>query len=195
MGKQSPSSKLMLIALAALTTAAAQQNIPPPPKPPDAGPSLEVTLKFIQDKLGEEGKIAYSAAVTDTAQQEIEWTNKFVVELSNPAFDTAACRITFHWRAEVNGKVADDKDYTINLREVSKLVVLHQEENQRQVDARNGHDSYQSRITPALFALIAQRPKKVENVFLFSDEEMANRVAKAMVHAVELCGSGSSEPF
>ncbi len=31
--------------------------------------------------------------------------------------------------------------------------------------------------------------------FLFRDEEMANRVAKAMTHAIELCGGGSKDPF
>jgi uncharacterized protein (DUF2384 family) len=35
-----------------------------------------------------------------------------------------------------------------------------------------------------------------ENRFTFREEEMANRVAKAMVHAVELCGGGAKpEPF
>jgi hypothetical protein len=53
----------------------------------------------------------------------------------------------------------------------------------------------ESRIAPPLFALAAKRPKQGENVFLFSDEDMANRVAKAMIHATELCGGGSNEPF
>jgi hypothetical protein len=29
----------------------------------------------------------------------------------------------------------------------------------------------------------------------FLDEEIANRIAKAMSHAVELCGGGSKDPF
>jgi len=37
---------------------------------------------------------------------------------------------------------------------------------------------------------------KVFNSFVFFDEQLANRMAKAMVHAVELCGGGSEpEPF
>jgi hypothetical protein len=31
--------------------------------------------------------------------------------------------------------------------------------------------------------------------FYLFDETMANRVAQAMVHAVELCGGGKDEPF
>lgn len=181
--------------LAALGSASAQQSIPPPPRPPDSGPSLEVTLKFVQDKVGDEGKLSYSAAVTDTAQQGVEWTNKFEVELSNPTFNTGACSVSFHWHSVVNDKVADDSNYTINLREVSQVVLLSQEENQAKVDTRNGHDTWQSRIAPPLFVLVVQRPKKVENALLFSEKDMADRVAKALVHAVELCGGGSKEPF
>jgi hypothetical protein len=29
----------------------------------------------------------------------------------------------------------------------------------------------------------------------FADEDTANRVAKAMIHAVELCGGGDKDPF
>lgn len=102
---------------------------------------------------------------------------------------------SFHWRASVNGNLSDNQDYALNLREVKSVVVLPQEENQQQVDTRNGHDNYQSRITPPLFALVVNRPKQLDNVFLFSEEEMAHRVAKAMIHAVELCGGGTNEPF
>jgi hypothetical protein len=33
------------------------------------------------------------------------------------------------------------------------------------------------------------------NMFSFSDVDLANRVAKAMVHAIELCGGGNKDPF
>jgi hypothetical protein len=190
-----PAGLISLALISAVGAIHAQQNIPPPPKPPDSGPSLEVTLKFIVDKIGQEGKLTYSATVSDSAQQGPEWTNKFEVELSNPNFDTSACQISYHWRAVQNGNIVDDKDYTLNLRAVQDMVVVSQEENQHQVDARNRHDTWQSRITPPVFVLVARRPKKVENAFLFSEEDMAHRVAKAMVHAVEVCGGGNNEPF
>jgi len=34
-----------------------------------------------------------------------------------------------------------------------------------------------------------------EKDFALYDESLANRIAKALVHAVELCGGGSKEPF
>jgi hypothetical protein len=37
---------------------------------------------------------------------------------------------------------------------------------------------------------------KGANTLVFFDEQLANRVAKALVHAVELCGGGTKpEPF
>jgi len=117
------------------------------------------------------------------------------VGISNLVADAKTCRISFHWRAEVNGKVSDDSDYNLILKDVHDIVVLPQEQNQKQVDTRNGHPAWNSRIEPNLFSLVARRPKGLENAFLFSEEEMAGRVAKAMVHAVELCGGGNKDPF
>ena len=35
--------------------------VAPPPKPADGGPTLEVTMRFVEDKLNEVGPISYSA--------------------------------------------------------------------------------------------------------------------------------------
>jgi hypothetical protein len=168
------------------------QDVPPPPRPADNGPSLDVTMKFIQENA--EDKVNYTASVSDPAQPGTEWKNQFKVVITNFVADANSCRISFHWRAEVNGKVADDTDYNLLLKDVRTIVVMPQDQNQKQVDTRNGHPEWNSQIVPSLFTLIARRPKGVENVFLFSEEELAGRVAKAMVHAVELCGGGK-DPF
>jgi hypothetical protein len=179
----------LTFALIAIGALHAQQAVAPPPRPADSGPSIETTMQFIQDNAAE-GKLNYTAFVTDASQQSVGWSNKFTVEMSNLATDAGACRITYHWRAEENGKVVDDADYSLALKDVKEILVLSQEQNQNQIDSRNGHPDWNSRIAPSLFTLIARRPKGVVNVFLFSDEEMANRVAKAITHAVELCGGG-----
>lgn len=53
------------------------------------------------------------------------------------------------------------------------------------------------KFDPPLLALIVHGTNTKEtHVFRFSDEQMSNHVAKAMVHAVELCGGGGKpEPF
>jgi hypothetical protein len=180
---------ILAFALMAAGALHAQQAVAPPPKPADSGPSLEKTMQFIQENAAE-GKLAYTAFVTDASQQGVEWKNQFTVETSSLVADAGACRITYHWRAEENRKVADDADYSLVLKDVKEILVLPQDQNQSQVDNRNGHPDWNSRISPPLFTLIVKRPKGLVNVFLFSDETMANRVAKAITHAVELCGGG-----
>jgi hypothetical protein len=180
---------VLAFSLVALGALCAQQAVAPPPMPAANGPSIEKTMQFIQENAAE-GKLTYTAFVNDASQQGVEWSNKFTVEMSNLVADPAACRITYHWRAEENGKPVDDADYSLMLKDVKEILVLPQAQNQNQVDGRNGHLDWNSRIAPNLFTLIARRPKGVVNVFLFSDEDMANRVAKAITHAVELCGGG-----
>lgn len=180
---------VLAYALIAIGALHAQQAVAPPPRPADSGPSIVTTMQFIQENAAE-GKLSYTATVSDASQQGVEWRNKFTVDMSNLASDAGACRITYHWRAEENGKLVDDADYSLALKDVKEIMVLSQEQNQNQVDSRNGHPDWNSRIAPSLFTLIARRPKGVVNVFLFSDEGMANRVAKAITHAVELCGGG-----
>jgi hypothetical protein len=190
MGKALRSTAFTLaFSLVAIGALRAQQAVAPPPRPVDNGPSIETTMQFIQDNAAE-GKLTYTAIVTDASQQGVEWRNKFTVEMSNLVADAGTCRISYHWRAEENSKVVDDADYTLALKDVKDILVLSQDQNQNQVDSRNGHPDWNSRISPSIFTLIARRPRSVDNVFLFSDEDMANRVAKAMVHAVELCGGG-----
>jgi hypothetical protein len=46
------------------------------------------------------------------------------------------------------------------------------------------------------FVLEITSPGVVSKQLYFSEEKLANRAAKAIVHAAELCGAGSSkEPF
>jgi hypothetical protein len=61
--------------------------------------------------------------------------------------------------------------------------------------AAAGHPNREPRIDPPLFLVVARRAANQAIGFYFPSEEMANRLAKAMVHAVELCGGGNKDPF
>jgi hypothetical protein len=181
----------MCVGVLAVSAAFAQQK---KAAPSSQGPSLATTMKFIQENAAA-GKLSYTTFVSDSTQQGMEWKNSSSVEITNLIADPKTCGISFHWRAEVNGQVSDDADYSLNLKDVQDIVVLPQEQNQQKMNARNGHPEWTPRVEPALFTLVARRPKGVENAFLFSEEDMAGRIAKAMVHAVELCGGGNKDPF
>jgi hypothetical protein len=51
---------------------------------------------------------------------------------------------------------------------------------------------------PDIYVLNIKLPRGVDHSIRIYEQEMADRIAKAMVHAVELCGGGSrsqQEPF
>jgi hypothetical protein len=188
----------MLLASLVVSTALAQQKkaVPPPPKPKDEGPSLEVTMKFIQGKVNDIGIVAYIAYVHDNMAGG-DSTYQYKNEISQVAGDASTCRISYHWKKEVEWRVAVDSDQSFSLKDdVRDIAVMPVEQYQKEYDTAGGHPEFSYRIDPQVFALDVHRTDKGTNVFYFIDEQMANRVAKAMVHAVELCGGGAKpEPF
>jgi hypothetical protein len=184
-------------AVLAVSWALAQQkkSVPPPPKPADEGPSLEVTMKFIQDKLNDVGAVNYATYTHDNAVGN-DWTNQFRVEATKVVADANSCRISYHWKASLDGKAGQDSDGWFLLKSVADVAVMPMEQDLKAQATAQGHPTWNSRIEPPVFVLKVHRADKGGNVFDFFDEQMANRVAKAMVHAVELCGGGSKpEPF
>ena len=151
-------------------------------------------MKFIQDKINDEGRVNYTAQIHDSTTNA-EWTVKFAKEAANVVGDPAGCRLSYRWRTMKNGNTTFDGDQKLDLKDVTDMTVLPVEQYQQQVDTQAGFPGYSSRMMPSVFVLKVRHPRGRDNVFFFGEEEIANRVAKAMVHAVELCGGGNKEPF
>ena len=175
--------------------AIAQTAVPPPPMPADNGPSLAVTMQFIQDKMNEQGKINYTLNTHDNLKNE-DWP---VYQISIHAFNVianpATCRITWHKVTTNGGKVGINGDFSLDLRNVLSFEVRTSTYEAKMEDTANGHPEIDKHQDPPYFAVTAKLRNNTETPLFFSSEEMANRIAKAMVHAVELCGGGSKEPF
>lgn len=191
-------TSFVLLCLFLATYSIAQTPVPPPPKPPDSRPSLEVTMKFIQEKISDQGsRMNYAATCHDSASG---WNGVLQISLdwTKVSADTAACRISYHMSVTVDGKVLFDGDAALDFRDVQDIIVLPYEQHAQRSQADQGHPAMSCTSTPALFAIKTRLPKKRYSEwpeFDFYEEELANRVAKAMVHAVELCGGGKPEPF
>jgi hypothetical protein len=184
------------LALLLFTAAAASQTaVPPPPQPAGSGPSLAATMQFIQNKMNEQGKINYALYTHDNASGEDWPVYQISIEVTNVIADPATCRITWHKVTANGGKVGIDKDYSLDLRNVLTFEVRTSMHEAKMEDTANGHPALDKRQDPPYFAVTARLRGNTETPLFFTAEDTANRVAKAMVHAVELCGGGNTEPF
>jgi len=271
-----------LILVLAGASALAQQMVPPPPRPaPDApppapapvapapaapapaanGPSLDVTLKFIQDKVNEQGKISFTESVMDSLTGEKAGENASATQgrvmvkkpaAPSPAFGVAR-RGSF---ASVNGSpeqfartdvVTVDPSGMLSIRETGTNTGAQRSawaiaqgtgdwtkawsvyfKNAEKLEVLSSTD-YKHRMNPVMTyqddppyfelvvhmaagkpvirhiqkvsgnkrAMIMESNESVQEFALhFRDEDTANRVAKAMIHVIELCAGGSApEPF
>jgi hypothetical protein len=185
---------MWLIFIFIAASAWAQQTVPPP-KPAPSGPPLEVTMKFIQEKVAEVGKLTYAAHYHDSATGK-DWVNQWTDEATNVVASPALCKVSYHRLSTRGGQVIENNDQWFYLQAVQDIVVEPEEQELKKGDSAAGHPTWDSRVEPRIWAVWVQRPKGIENYLYFREEAMANRVAKALVHAMELCGGGKkAEPF
>jgi hypothetical protein len=165
----------------------------------DNGPSLGVTMKFIQDKLNELGPIEY----TETWRGKDISIQESTVEFSKVSADPKTCLVSLHLKMGINtdGKNdVSDSDGQINLKDVKKIMIVSEEQLQNQIIAQEpAWISYRISVVPpvrVLLLLKAEDWRYPLGDFLFLDDDLANRMAKAFAHAVELCTPDrESEPF
>jgi hypothetical protein len=166
-------------------------SVPPPPKPADEGPSLQVTMQFIQEKL--------KAKQTD---------------YTDITADPANCQITFARQIfPGNPNYVIDFTTTFSFREVEKVEVMPAREYSgpsARWENPPSPDAFVLRVSTTTEKSVRQHEAEFKKGKLtrsddfyvgkwalnFKDQDTPNRLAKAMVHAVELCGGGSKpEPF
>jgi hypothetical protein len=175
--------------------ALAQTAVPPPPTPAGSGPSLEVTMQFLQAKLSDIGKVTF-LSYTHNTRNGSDTSETDSTEVSNVVANASECHITYHWKVVMDGRLDQDKEAGFHLREVQDIVIKPYAQYQTELDASLGNPHIVTPSTsPDISALLVRRPHGIINLFPIIDANMADRVAKALTHAVELCGGGNKEPF
>jgi hypothetical protein len=178
---------------------AAPRPVPPPPKPADEGLSLEITMKFIQDKLNDLGTLRWTWRSREGGADHDD-ISKQTMKISNALADPQRCAISYHMQRTRDNKPTDH-DSTINLKEVKKITVTSYEQEAN--DLNEGltdlnPNGIRITIRPPIFTVRVSQSRKEEEVVIFDvdDEELAKRLARAMNHAVELCTPDKKpEPF
>lgn len=185
---------ITVIALALMGWATAQDVPPLPPLRGDAA-SLKDTMKFIQDKLP--GKVNYVVYAHDNVTGA-DGLAKRSMEVSEVSVDADRCHIGFHWRFD-NGKNTGivERDDGVFLKSVQEITLSQWDQLIEQGNAKAGHPEVSVKVDPAVFLVRVRSPheRSGEFIFNFYDEALADRVAKALQHAVDLCGGGNQEPF
>ena len=116
-----------------------------------------------------------------------EWTNSFKDEVSRLVANPSVCRVYYHWFTSVEDKIAMDRDIGFALYDVKKIEVLTREELFNSDNAAMGR-VWTAKVEPPVYLVVVHRPAHVENHFVFLDQDLAKGVAKALAHAVDLCG-------
>ncbi len=193
--KQAGASEAELSAI--VSQGAAPADSQSAPAPTTSGPSLVETMQFIQDKVNEQGKIVFVALSHDTNDGST-WPTTFTSEISNVVANQNQCRISYHRKLTSVAYLSNkDENVVFSLLDVQEIVVKPFEQVQTEWLAQNGQpETVVTSTTPHMTALVVTSIRGEENSVLFAGSTFADRVAKAMLHAVELCGGGSKpEPF
>lgn len=183
----------IILSLMLITSAALAQAVPVPPKPADSGPSLEATMRFIEDKLNDQGKVSYTLSF-ETAG-EVQESGRIEQEISDVKANPATCELAWKTKYSWNGELKANNPRGFSFRTIEKLRVITEDDHWRELEEKTGA-KVKHFTNPPVFLIIAFPASGGGHFFYFREDEIANRVAKAMVHAVELCGGGSKpEPF
>ena len=197
----------------------AQQAVAPPPKP-ENGPSLEFTMKFIQDQLANRGVVSYRDKDPDPDGEDTHFVNR----IDEVHTDPATCSLSFRVdeTESYTHVVPSGKEYShesdtsetfrFSFHDIAKLEV--RDSDHPVIPDHTGHvldpTVYFLHLTPSKGAIEYDKQCTGDDcagsdsvhgkttwfnpylMFYFGD--VANRVARAMLHAVELCGGGQKEP-
>jgi hypothetical protein len=163
------------------------------------GPNLAETLKFVTDKIGYEGTLNWVVSSTNPSQS---FSYSYGQSASVPSSGTCALNLAKQIRSDGQKPNLSIGGYPLSLRRVAQIEVLPFVEAQARRNDKDG-SSYtafrrdiKNQISVPIFVARITTPAGGWRDLIFQDEALANRVAKAMVHAAELCGAGAnSEPF
>jgi hypothetical protein len=151
-----------------------------------AGPTLTETLDFIRDLVGSEARVDLTLVVHDSSNNST-WRNRYTAEVSNVSADVGKCRITYHEKRITHGRQEFDGDAAAEFDDAVGVVVGTMAVSVTSTDAASGHPTWTTTINPVMWTVTVKYAQD-EAVFNFRDEAVADRVATAARHAMQLCG-------
>jgi hypothetical protein len=164
----------------------------------DVAPStvpLDVTMRFIEDKLNDIGEVTFLVSWQDVTSANQE-ANKIAIRVSQVIAIANQCSIRLNWRATSDGTGVSEADLIIPLGDVQSVTVKPWLSYQTERNAELGAPNHiATSVNPNITALLVRLSRNRLDVFPFTESSEANRVANALNHATELCGGAQKDPF
>jgi len=164
------------------------------PKPSDGNPTLADTMQFIQDKLNGQGIL--SSQTTYLHPKNGDSVSNETDQLTDVVADPRSCQITYHEKYSSDFPDPDpllhlheqyETDVILTLRSIQTITVISADDHVAQV-----FGDERQRTAPPVFLIIL----KGGSILTIGDEDLANRVARALNHAVGVCTPDRKpEPF
>jgi signal transduction histidine kinase len=148
--------------------------------------SLRTSLNTIRTLMAQQGRIDYSTVAHDSATGQT-WSSTFNAEASNLTVDEQACRIRYHWRTVVNGKVDKDFDTALPFRLATSLTLTSMAEDMTQLAIKAGHNTWGLSVNPQIWVVSLYDADHRQYVADFRDRAMAQSAADTMRQAMKLC--------
>ena len=154
-----------------------QQPVAPPPKPADSGPSLAVTLQFIQDRMNDQGTVGFVSTRSDLSAE----TFRNFYTISDVVADPSACTLQKVETTKIKIEVADGNTYneggkpvtgndlfrvsketsTIHLRAVDSIRVESLQDRNNQGMAEAARPEVSVTVVPRIYTLTLVSSKPV----------------------------------
>jgi hypothetical protein len=189
-----------------------------------SGPSLAETMQFIRDKVNEQGKIVYVNSSSYTSGESLgnlDYTQESQVVAVDPAGGLSLQDKTSLAISDITSNTT--ATWQVNFKDIKKLEVLNSSDYKHRLypgrvyqddppffelfvqlaSGKTVREHIKATVCSKGVIIPKQSCKSSESDYIakefllhFRDEETADRVAKAMIHVIELCGGGSQpEPF
>jgi len=180
---------LLFLAIGAVTA------VPQTTQQPADGPSLEVTLKFIGDFMTTESPVSYTKTDVDFKDMPDSYSYSY------REFRQEGCVLHYVINEKLQHPANVESLKYARRADFSKLNPLAiRVQTVAEFEAEVVASVPQLRgttytITPETYKVRSTRSLDDDNEFFLADRQRADRLAKAINHAIVLCGGAKDQPF
>jgi hypothetical protein len=152
-------------------------------------PNLKDTMNDIQDGLNNAGPVSYVLKYHNGSTGE-DRSMSYKVETSKVSADPNTCFLIFEQRTYLNA-AHHDTGSVVQMRDVKRIFVRTMEQEVNSSGIFTDHPEVSVKSSPPVFVVGPERPGSNErSAFFFLNDAQANKMAKALIRAAELCGGG-----